>query len=1528
MPPTLRPATVEALASFRRRRTKLLIKRAGIAAAIVLLLLLLVVALLDWATFMPDGLRTSLSYVCYAIAGIAAWRLALRFVKEADAEEGAAKLLEVGDPALHEKLLSAVELAHQNRENDSEEFRAKLQDEVAARLTGFNPESVLPNSLLRPWIMGLGAVGALMVLLSFVPGLHLPGFMARAVLPFANIGRPSSTKVRIVLPAKPDALVPIASSVPVGVQIDGKIPKRVLVETMAEGGKASRMELSSAGANRFEGSIGIGQNSVKYRFLAGDAVTAWHTLDARPRPRIIEFVKTITPPAYTGQPEQSITEDHGDVSALDGSTVKLTLKPNQAISESAATLLPDASKLTISTTDDGMLSVTLPVNGKSDSWQFSLKAEETGFGNEESSPWRIETLPDMPPTVVITAPREQMEVQTDDAVQISGNAADDIGLAKIELSYAINAADWKASTLSEKAGKETTIATPFKLAPLPVKTGDSVLVKLVATDVKGQVAESAPVRLFIVENKLNLAQREWAAQQRLLAEQAKALNEEMRILRKESERVRATDKQKQRGREQEEADAALAKMKQSLASVQEKSQELWERLKQSAQQAPDALKAMDANLAGQRLAEMRGQHLKELQEQANAEKMDERQLKDAANRAANDAEQVAEALRAFAAEDTAEAVREAMEHLAPQQNRLADKAMEANRNQAERPKWQEQQRASLAAAKNAQQDLEALKEVIRSDRQRDVNNHIENFARKMPALEASLDKPQQAQSPEYVYGQSHEMRNAANQARDASRWFADEAAQRANEQRDRLQQQQNPALAALDQARDQAQQAANEKKKPQQNNEEPKQEQAADKLAAAARQMKDQSELREQNHHTNNQTALDQNRMGRALENLAEQMRHAESPEQMKQIAEKAKQLSTAARALEAEAKAQDAAAALQQAQEATMSQEQPAQQLAAARAAASTLKELPRTLRQAQSNNEAANAAQEAFNNAQWQRDETQNQQRVAAQMKQNGQQPPNIPAEQNNAVRANATAQQKLEESMNQFAPKVAEAREQLAAMTPKLSELAKNAAENLKKSQQQTEQVAQAAKTNQPAEKTAQDATALLPKAGEDAQKLADLQAALRQEADKADLNDETQRQMARTADVGLAQMRQQTPQIAQNLQQATKAPQAQQQAEALQNAAKAQQQTAEGLEQLSQNLAKMEQGQMLEEDALAAQQATEESLGIKQPLDEAYKEAQSLAELMNKAQQDPQQALKALEQELKKNTQMQRALGVLAEQTAQESQQALNQTKDHPAMTQPTQEQEGHDLARVARHEERLGQKPAAQQIAQASKQIQDMAKASKADPAQNTQEKAQQAAQAGQKAQQAAAEASKAQTANTPAAKSFLDTAKGAMLAQALDQIDQSLNPTTPQMQPGQQQPQPGQQDPQQGQQQPGQQQQSAQEQAKQSLAQAGQAQSQSMAQARAQGMVPGQAPQQQQNAQQGKNQDGPSQASQDSNGNLSQTQAQLLVPVLAVEAGGDWGHLPSRMAKDLTEASRQELSPEYRAAIESYYKAIAEKAKR
>jgi hypothetical protein len=156
--------------------------------------------------------------------------------------------------------------------------------------------------------------------------------------------------------------------------------------------------------------------------------------------------------------------------------------------------------------------------------------------------------------------------------------------------------------------------------------------------------------------------------------------------------------------------------------------------------------------------------------------------------------------------------------------------------------------------------------------------------------------------------------------------------------------------------------------------------------------------------------------------------------------------------------------------------------------------------------------------------------------------------------------------------------------------------------------------------------------------------------------------------------------------------------------------------------------------------------------------------------------------------------------------------------------------------------------------------------------------------------------------------------QGQMLAQALDQIDAQLNPAAQSGQQGQQS-QSGQQ---------GQQQQAAQN----SLNQAQQAQQQQMADSRNSGQTPGQQPSPQQMAQNQKEsqQNG---AQSNEGGNKSQlVKAEGELGTITVLVPGDWGHLPQKMADDLTEATRTEAAPEYRAAIESYYKAIAQKAKK
>lgn len=1555
----LRPATHEALERFRLRRQTLLQLRALLCGTAIALAAFTLIALLDRAWFMPDMIRPWVSLLVYAGAAFMAWKVAWRFIAQAKDKEGAARLIEAAEPALHERLLAAVELAD-SREGadvrDSAEFRERLQDDVAVAVEGIDWRAKLPARTLKPWFMMAGGMLAMILVLCGVPGLHLSGFLARAALPFANLERPASVNIRVLEPAEADALAPIGSEVPLIIETEGAKAGSATLELQSGGSKSRSNELSAIGIHRFEGIIPVGQGDVRYRIHAGDAITPWRALSARARPRITEFTKIIVPPAYTGAKETTLTEDHGDLEALDGSTIKLTLKTNQPVSLSDVVLNPDLAekkKFPAKTNEDGALAAEIPIKAGHGTWQIDLKSAETGFTNEESTPWRITTIPDLPPVAQINEPAEQIELLPDEAVRLAGVASDDVGLGAVKIAHAINGTNWTEHDMQiTKAAKEAPVQSLIPLAPLGVKAGDAMLVKLVAVDLKGQKAESPPVRVFILEQTVDPRQREWSASQRRLAQKAERLNEETRELVKDIAKVRKTEKNARRDPDAAKNDAenALASAQQKLEQVTARADDLWKELKDAARDAPDQLDASEAQLLGERLAQIRRENMPDL-EMLNADAIENPdQIKRAAHEAHNQAGLIADAARAFAAEETAKIAAQESRQLQRQSRMLTENALSANRDAARRPQWQEQQRALMAQAGTLQKDLQQLDEVQKGRHSGPLQEVDKRLKETSADLNSSLDKPEQTKSPEHLYGASDNLRGRLQQAADISRGIAEQTANEAQQRREQLALRDNPALAKLEEAKISLALAENAARDPRQNKRSERDgmtpsQKAQKELSQAAKQLQDQAELREQNQLTNNQAALDMNRASRAADDLARQTAEArkmpqptqedaanarknnappsEAQKAMQSLKEQAAQLAQAARALEANALTQDAAQALEAAQAEGMrpqNQQDLAQTTAQARAAAEALQQLPEKINRAriaeamqQKDPQAANnlrqAAQQASDASRNAAEQNKNLAREAAQQ-QPGQQPNNQPAQQ-----ATADAQMKANELAAQLQPQVDAARAQLAAMTPDVSEMMKRVAGDLKKTQQQTQNAANEAKAEKPVEQVAQKAQELRPEAAANAEKMESLQAALRQEANAADLAQKPGMQMARAADVALAQMQQKSPQIAQNLKQAAQATQSQPQAQNLQQAADAQQQAAQALQQLAQNMQKLEQGQQLTAAEQAAMQQMEQELGVQEPLDEAYQRAQELAQMAQDAKQNPQAVLEALEKELPKNPSMQKALAETAKNTAQQAEQSVAKETQQLVQNGMAQKQAANDLARVSRHQQRLGDKEAAQQVAQASNQLQQagqQAEAQQANPQPNPQAAQQSLANAAKAAK--AAEATASATA-PPMLASPLEQLQGQMLAQALDQLDAQLHP----MQSAQAS-QNGQQQQAQGQQQQGQQ-------ARNSLNQAQQTQQQSMADARNQGQTPGQKPGQQmaQNQQQqGQN----SQAQSAEGGNQSLELKDGVLGEGSILLKGDWGHLPQKMAEDLTEATRSEAAPEYRAAIQSYYKAIATKAKR
>ncbi len=1534
----LRPATIHALQAFRARRARLLQARAWLVLLAVALAALALIALLDRARFLPDPLRPWLTLAAYGGAAFAAWRLAWRHRRAARDDTGAARLIEDAAPALHERLLAAVELARTGDAPtipDSPEFRARLQDEVADQVQTLRWPRVLPLAALKPWFLRLGLVVLALSILAATPRLHFPGFLARAALPFAPLERPASVRIAIVAPAPADTLAPFVSEIEIAADITGDLGSQpVLLEYGEPNAPARKLEMAHIQGSRFEQKLPIGQSDVRYRIHAADGLTAWHHLRARPRPAVETFVKTLVPPAYTGQEPITLTEPHGDLEALEGSTVQLRLQTNQPVSAAALALNPadpaPPPAPDVTQPDAAQLAAEFSLTPGLHSWQVRLTAAETGFTNDETHPWRITPVADSPPVVALTEPSDLLQLLPDESIRVTGLASDDVGLQTAALRHVINAGDPTDIPLTLTPGaREAPLNHLLPLAPLHLTGGDSVLVQFVVTDLKGQTAESPPVRLVIQEQTVDPKLRAWSEAQQRLAATAASLETQSKELREAASRVQKNASLAKRDQPANDPEGQLARLKAALDASSQLADDLWNQVQTAARTAPDRLAVEEARILGERITRLRQAALPQL---ANAAQ-EPIENPDLVKKAASDANALTDAIKKaatlFAAEAAAEVATRAAQQLQRQEASLVQTALPATRDSEQRPRWQEQQRAVIASARALDKDLQALQT---ASPDRGQSRALEQVRKELQEtttdLQGSLDTSDQKKSPEHLYGAADNLRNRLQKAADQSRAIAETAAQRAAQLREQLNRQDNPALAALDEAKaalqDAAKQAANPKQRPRTTKDGLTPDQRAQqKLAEAARQLQDQADLRAQSiEPADSAAALDTNRLSRAADQLSRDTAAAAAPQQtapaLADTAQKAADLAQAARALQAEAALQTAAQTLTTAENTPSpdSNRRPddsqklARTAADTQAAAEALRSTAETLRKNKDTQEPSNLAQQAADQARAAAHHQTDQARQTAQDPNHQPQPSAQTAEAAHLARQAAAA----------LAAQTQTARETLDQLTPAVSDMMRQLAQDLKASQQQTQDAADQAKAEQPVAEVAKQAQDLQPQTAANTRGMESLQSALRQEANQADLAQAAERQLARNADVALEQMRQKAPQITGNLKQAAQASASQPQAQALQNAADAQRQTAEALDQLAQNFARMENGEALTAEQLAAMSQMEQDLGVQQALNEAYDRAEALAKLEETAQENPAAALALLEQELAANATMQKALADIGSGTAQTSEQQLTAQAAQPAFLGLAAEQSAHELARVARHENRLNQQQAGQTVADAAQQLRQTAEDTKTNPSNATPEKSQAATESAQQASQAAVNAA-AGTLPAPGA-TFADQIQATALAQALDQLDQTLNPMPGQ--PNASQEGQSQQQSQIGQQQ---QQQSSQQTAQQNLNDAQQSQQQSMAQSRNQGQVPGSQPNQQNMAQ---NNAPPSQNSdQSSEGGNFQTlvqEGELAGPILL--APGDWGHLPARTAEELTEATRQDAPPEYRAAIENYYKAIATQSKK
>jgi hypothetical protein len=496
---TIDPLISQKLQAFAVRRRKLIVRRGIYAAIATLVVAMMFVAFVDWMFILPDVVRWSLSGAAYLAIIFVEWRSCWRLLVHTPGPKPMARLFEHAEPKLREDLLSAVELGGSASDAvfDSEQFRALLQSDVAARVEKLDVEKLLPARLLRRYTLIAVGIGAACVIAFALTGLQFGTLMMRALLPMANFARVSKVKVKIVEPAPAEMRVPQGDTLPLLIELSGQLASKATMETFTPSGGREVVPMTPIGHGRFSATIQVGRENVFYRVRAGDAETQKYRLEAVPRPAVVDFQKAYTYPAYSRLPAKTVTEENGDLSALEGSQVTLRLRTNQKVRDAELRIEQGKKNAVVPLVADGdTLTATVPIDA-SGIYRVHLTGAESGFENKFSPEYELRAEPDLVPEVELESPKQDLILPSNEIVDVLGSASDDFALAKVSQLVKINDGPWKETTLGTEPGATMKIERRWDLFAQGVKPGDLVTTKLIAMDLKGNRAESRPLQVTI-----------------------------------------------------------------------------------------------------------------------------------------------------------------------------------------------------------------------------------------------------------------------------------------------------------------------------------------------------------------------------------------------------------------------------------------------------------------------------------------------------------------------------------------------------------------------------------------------------------------------------------------------------------------------------------------------------------------------------------------------------------------------------------------------------------------------------------------------------------------------------------------------------------------------------------------------------------------------------------------------------------------------------------------------------------------------
>jgi len=454
------------IALGRRHRSVNLTERVARAAAFALMLLTLQM-FLDWMLNLHLLTRAVLLAADLALLVHYARRHLLPLWASKPNLETSALMVEKHFPKLRGRVIAAVQLSKPGFTRDSPELVHAIQQDTDQRTATVNFNEIVPGRRMQSRLLMALAVAIIWLAYLIICAPGSGALLERVFLLPAQVPRKTE-----VLCLTGDKTVPMGENVLLEAQASGIIPSHGRVTLTDDSGHIQEIDIDREPgfSDRFSLEIKSVAQPFTYTITLNDGEAGPYSIKTAPRPYVTSIDCTQVYPAYTGLTDVKRTV--GNLALLAGSKLKIHAITNSKVVQASIKLagINTTLPLTIDGADGKELTGEIDIPADKLTGFSILLTNEAGVTSGDETQYRIDLIPDRPPTVDLTAPEGLQEMYTLKAKPaIAYTATDDYGVAKLTLCYRfIRDQD------NSDADTSTSATPPAPVPPtrIPLKVGD------------------------------------------------------------------------------------------------------------------------------------------------------------------------------------------------------------------------------------------------------------------------------------------------------------------------------------------------------------------------------------------------------------------------------------------------------------------------------------------------------------------------------------------------------------------------------------------------------------------------------------------------------------------------------------------------------------------------------------------------------------------------------------------------------------------------------------------------------------------------------------------------------------------------------------------------------------------------------------------------------------------------------------------------------------------------------------------------